>query len=100
MATLRSITPLIPAGDDLDRGVRFFTEELGFDVTWQGGSMAGVRRGQVEFNLVQNSNAAWAENASASIAVDDWMRSTPSTALHRRRSVPSRERAGGGVSST
>lgn len=33
--------------------------------------MAGVRRGRVEFNLVQNSNAVWAENTSASIGVDD-----------------------------
>lgn len=33
--------------------------------------MAGVRRGRVELNLVQNRNAAWAENTSASIGVDD-----------------------------
>ena len=71
MVTLSSVTPLIPAGDDLDRGVRFFTEELGFVLTWRGGSMAGVRRGHVAFNLVQNGDAAWAENASASIGVDD-----------------------------
>ena len=71
MATLRSVTPLIPAGDDLDRGIRFFTEELGFVLTWQGGGMAGVRRGHVEFNLVQNGNMVWAANASASIGVDD-----------------------------
>ena len=71
MVTLLSITPLIPAGDDLDRAVRFFTEELGFALTWQGGGMAGVRRGRVEFNLVQNGNTEWAENASASIGVDD-----------------------------
>ena len=71
MATLLSITPLIPAGPDLDTGVRFFTEELGFALTWRGDSMAGVRRGRVEFNLVQNSDTAWAENASASIGVDD-----------------------------
>jgi hypothetical protein len=71
VVTLRSITPLIPAGDDLDRGVRFFTEELGFVLTWQGGTMAGVRRGHVELHLVQNSNAVWAANSSASIGVDD-----------------------------
>lgn len=71
MATLLTLTPLLPAGDDLDAGVRFFTEALGFALTWQGGGMAGVRRGRVEFNLVRNSTAAWAENASASIGVDD-----------------------------
>jgi hypothetical protein len=38
--------------------------------------MAGVRRGAVECNLVRNGNAIWAENASASIGVDDL------TALH------------------
>jgi hypothetical protein len=71
VVTLRSITPLIPAGDDLDRGVRFFTEELGFVLTWQGGTMAGVRRDHVELNLVQNSNPVWAANSSASIGVAD-----------------------------
>jgi catechol 2,3-dioxygenase-like lactoylglutathione lyase family enzyme len=71
MTTLLSITPLIPAGPDLDTGVRFFTEEMGFTLIWSGGNMAGVRRGQVEFNLVQNSDKAWAENTSASIGVDD-----------------------------
>ncbi|HZF66837.1 MAG TPA: hypothetical protein VEZ47_02245 [Gemmatirosa sp.] len=73
---LRSVTPLIPAGDDLDRGVRFFTEELGFALTWRADGMAGVRRGQVEFHLVRNGDLAWAANASASIGVDDL------TALH------------------
>ena len=40
-------------------------------LTWQGGDMAGVRRGGVEFNLVKNSDPVWAENSSASIGVDD-----------------------------
>jgi hypothetical protein len=69
--TLRSVTPLIPAGPSIAEGVRFFTEELGFTVTWQNGNMAGVNRGEVSFNLVQNSDVAWAENSSASIGVDD-----------------------------
>ncbi len=71
MVTLRSVTPLIPAGADLTQGLRFFIEELGFVLTWQGSGMAGVRRDDVAFNLVQNSNPTWAENASASIGVDD-----------------------------
>ena len=71
MPTLLSITPLIPAGPDLDAGVRFFTEQLGFALAWQGGGMAGVRRGRVEFNLVRSDDTAWAENTSASIGVDD-----------------------------
>jgi hypothetical protein len=71
MPTLRAVTPLLPAGPSLLAGLRFFTEQLGFTIAWQGGEMAGVRRGSVAFNLVQNSNRGWAENASASIGVDD-----------------------------
>lgn len=70
-ATLRSVTPLIPAGAALADALQFYTEQLGFSITWQGGDMAGVRRGGVEFNLVKNSDPVWAENSSASIGVDD-----------------------------
>jgi hypothetical protein len=52
-------------------GLRFHSEQLGFAITWQGGEMAGVRRGNVAFNLAQNSNREWAENTSAGIGVDD-----------------------------
>jgi|SRR5262245_21015736 len=70
-ATFHSVTPMIPAGASLADDVWFYTEQLGFVVTWQAGSMAGVRRGNVEFNLIQNTNREWADNASFSIGVDD-----------------------------
>ena len=70
-ATMLAVTPLLPAGRDLGEALRFYTEELGFVTSWQDGGMAGVRRGGVEFNLVQNDNPVWAENSSASIGVDD-----------------------------
>jgi hypothetical protein len=70
-AAFLTVTPLVPAGPSLADELRFYTEQLGFVVTWQGGSMAGVRRGQVEFNLIENNNQAWVENASFSIGVDD-----------------------------
>ena len=60
-----------PAGLVLADALRFYTEQLGFSITWQSGDMAGVRRGGVEFNLVKNSDPVWAENSSASIGVDD-----------------------------
>ena len=71
MATLLTVTPLLPAGPSLADGLRFYTEQLGFVITWQGGDMAGVRRGSAAFNLVQNSNREWAENASVGVGVDD-----------------------------
>ena len=70
-ATLQTVTPLVPAGASLADALQFYTEQLGFGITWQASDMAGVRRGNVEFNLVRNSDLAWAENSSASIGVDD-----------------------------
>jgi hypothetical protein len=66
-----SITPLVPAGASLADAVAFFTGQLGFAVIWESGTMAAVRRGTVELNLVENSDRRWADNASFSIGVDD-----------------------------
>ena len=66
-----ALTPLIPAGASLAADLRFYTEQLGFTVTWQAGNMAGIRRRAVEFNLIENTNREWADNASFSIGVDD-----------------------------
>ncbi|HTR04575.1 MAG TPA: VOC family protein [Thermoanaerobaculia bacterium] len=70
-ATLREITPLIPAGGDLAAELGFYTTHLGFAVEWQDGSMAGIRREGVAFLLVVNGERGWAENASFSIGVSD-----------------------------
>ena len=70
-ATLLSLTPLVPAGPDLAEALRFYGEQLGFEVVWEGGGMAGVRRGAVALNLVRNDSREWADNSSASIGVDD-----------------------------
>lgn len=70
-ATLVTVTPLLPAGPSLPEALRFYAEQLGFAVIWHDGGMAGVRRGPVEFNLVQNGDRHWAENTSLSIGVDD-----------------------------
>ena len=70
-ATLRSVTPLIPSGGSLDEAVAFYRDHMGFAVVWQSAGMAGIRRDGIEFNLVQNDNQAWADNASFSIGVSD-----------------------------
>lgn len=70
-ATFLSVTPLAPAGPSLADALAFYTGELGFTVEWQSGVVAGVRRGSVAFNLIENTNREWAENASFSIGVDD-----------------------------
>jgi catechol 2,3-dioxygenase-like lactoylglutathione lyase family enzyme len=70
-ASLRSVTPLIPAGRNLDAALAFYTEHLGFSILWQGKGMAGIRRDGISFNLVENNNQDWAANASFSIGVSD-----------------------------
>ena len=70
-ATFLSITPMIPSGSSLGEALRFYTEHLGFSVVWEGDGMAGIRRGDVEFNLLENDNRVWADNSSFSIGVSD-----------------------------
>ena len=70
-ASLRSITPMIPSGVSLADALAFYTEHMGFSIVWQGGGMAGIERDEIAFNLVENDNGEWADNASFSIGVSD-----------------------------
>ncbi len=66
---LNSVTPLIPAGADLDEALQFYTASLGFTCTWRSDNMAGIERGSIAFNLVENNERLWGENSSFSIGV-------------------------------
>jgi catechol 2,3-dioxygenase-like lactoylglutathione lyase family enzyme len=70
-SSLRSITPLIPSGSNLAAALAFYTEQLGFSIVWQDGGMACIERDNIAFNLVENDDRAWADNASFSIGVSD-----------------------------
>ena len=70
-ASFSSITPMIPAGANLAAALSFYTDHMGFSITWQGDGMAGIARDGVSFNLVENDNKTWADNASFSIGVSD-----------------------------
>ncbi len=70
-ANLLSITPLIPAGPSLAGELDFYVSHLGFTVVWQSNEIACIRRGSVDFNLIQNDNREWADNTSFSIGVSD-----------------------------
>jgi catechol 2,3-dioxygenase-like lactoylglutathione lyase family enzyme len=70
-ASFRSITPLIPSGGSLTAALAFYTEHMGFSIAWQGDGMAGIERDDIAFNLVENDNQMWADNASFSIGVSD-----------------------------
>jgi hypothetical protein len=66
-ASLLSMTPMIPTGGTMADALKFYTEQMGFSVTWA----AGISRDGIAFNLVENNNREWAENASFSIGVSD-----------------------------
>jgi hypothetical protein len=68
-AEMLSITPMIPTGGSLADALKFYQEQMGFSVQWQAGEMAGISRGRISFNLVENGNRQWIENASFSIGV-------------------------------
>ena len=70
-SVFRSVTPMIPSGGSLADALKFFTEHMGFRITWQSSSGAGIQRGEVSFTLVENSNREWADNASFSIGASD-----------------------------
>jgi hypothetical protein len=68
---LLSITPMIPTIGSLADALKFFKDEMGFSVLWEGGAMAGIGRDSISFNLVENDNREWANNASFSIGVSN-----------------------------
>ncbi len=70
-AVFCDVTPLVPAGPDLGRALDFYKSRMGFTVTWRSATMAGIERGGVAFNLVENDSQEWANNASFSIGVID-----------------------------
>ncbi len=69
--SFNSVTPLIPTGGSLAAALSFYTGQMGFSVVWQADGMAGIERDGIAFNLVENDNKVWADNASFSIRVSD-----------------------------
>src|SRR5262249_27785535 len=63
--------PLVPTGSTIEEAVDFYTTQMGFAVVWQGSNMAGIKRGDVEFNLIENSCREWLDKSSYGIAVDN-----------------------------
>ena len=70
-AKLNSVAPMVPTGLKLSEALDFYCKHMGFEIAWQHGSMAGVRRNAVQFNLIENFEQKWLENASFSIGVSD-----------------------------
>jgi hypothetical protein len=62
---------MIPTGGTLAEALQFYTEKMGFSVTWKNDTGAEIVRDDVAFILVTNNNREWIENSSYSIGVSD-----------------------------
>lgn len=70
---LGNISPLLPAGDDVEKAIAFYEKELGFTTIHKEGTpirMAIVKRDLAEIFLVKNDYKQLAENISIRIQVD------------------------------
>ncbi|MBW4513544.1 MAG: VOC family protein [Scytonematopsis contorta HA4267-MV1] len=71
---LKNISPLIPAGNDVEISVAFYEQKLGFTAIHKEGNpvrMAIVKRDTAEIFLVQNDYQQLAESISFRILVDN-----------------------------
>ncbi len=68
-----SLTALVPTGGPLAEALGYYCGSLGFAVEWRddASGMAGIARGDVRLNLVENENRQWIDNASFRISVED-----------------------------
>ncbi|MDJ0736958.1 MAG: VOC family protein [Nostocaceae cyanobacterium] len=70
---LGNISPLIPAGDDVEGAIAFYEEQLGFTTIYKEGepvTMAIVARDGAEIFLCQNDDKYLAQNTSFRIQVE------------------------------
>jgi predicted enzyme related to lactoylglutathione lyase len=70
---LRNISPLIPAGSDVEKSIAFYEQQLGFTKIHQEGNpvrMAIVKRDAAEIFLVKNDYQQIAESTSFRIYTD------------------------------
>ena len=70
---LGNISPLIPAGDDMEKAIAFYEQKLGFTAIHKEGNpirMAVVKRDSAEIFLVKNDYKQLPEGISIRIQVD------------------------------
>lgn len=71
--TLGKLTPLIPAGKDLQAALNFYEQKLGFTVTYQddSSSMAIIQRSEIEIILLNQDDPHTASQTSFRIQLSD-----------------------------
>jgi predicted enzyme related to lactoylglutathione lyase len=72
--TLGNISPLIPAGEDVEKAINFYEQNLGFTKTHQEGNpvyMAIVERDTAQIFLIKNGDEKLASSTSLRIYVNN-----------------------------
>ncbi|MBH8574855.1 VOC family protein [Nostocaceae cyanobacterium CENA369] len=70
---LKNISPMIPAGNDVEKSIAFYEQQLGFRKIHQEGNpikMAVVKRDSAEIFLLRNDDQHLAEGTTFRIQVD------------------------------
>lgn len=73
LPVLRNISPIIPAGSDMEKSIAFYEQQLGFTTIYKEGepvTMAIVKRDSAEIFLQKNDDTHLAEWTTFRIQVD------------------------------
>ncbi|MFN6568279.1 VOC family protein [Dendronalium sp. ChiSLP03b] len=74
LPVLKNISPMIPAGSDMEKSIAFYEQQLGFRTIHQEGNpitMAVVKRDSAEIFLLRNDDQHLAEGTTFRIQVDN-----------------------------
>lgn len=70
MTTALALLPFVPSGPDFERALDFFSD-LGFELQWRNGGLAGLRQGGAAFILQHIDIPEWQNNQMLTLDVDD-----------------------------
>jgi catechol 2,3-dioxygenase-like lactoylglutathione lyase family enzyme len=68
---LSKLTPMIPAGKDMQATVAFYVDKLGFEVTFQSNDMVIIQRSDIEIMLANSDDPHTASQTSFRVQVSD-----------------------------
>lgn len=71
MSVMSKLTPMIPAGKDLQVGANFYVEKLGFEVTFKSDDMVILERSDIEIMLMNSDDPHTASQTSFRVQVSD-----------------------------
>lgn len=71
LPVLSNLTPMLPAGKDMDAALAFYEQKLGFSATYKDDTMVILQRSQVEIMLMNNDDPHTAAQTSLRIQLSD-----------------------------